>query len=529
MSHIISRGRRHFLAGAGGCLVGVPFLESLARAQTAGLRQKRFVVFGTDHGGIHFENMYPDLTGNMQVREVHPAIAEAPAHSVRARPLAMNRVDGRAHLSPVLSGDPGVLTPRLAEKLNVLVGLDVTTYIGHHRAGFNGNFAANDQNPGLHGMNVPTLDQLVASSPGFNQASVAQRSINFALGYGQSSSVRFAASAERIGDEVVTVQATNRPSNLWDRLFPQAGPEPSARVPVLDRIVEHYRALTRGAFGDARRLSAADRSRLEAHLSLLEDIQRSAAVQVECEAVAEPTNGDDLQRLRAAADLTVAALQCGASHVAVITCAGSHISREGGWTNWHEQVAHNGGGDRTREDYNPEFQRIGWMAQRTFFEEAFLRVAAGLDAPEDESGTFLDRSFLYWAMESGDETHAMFDLPVITAGSADGFFETGRLIDFRNRDNTSLSEPRSPDRRPGLLYNQFLASVLQGMGVSPEVYRAEMLRVQPEAFGNDTRGYGLREYHPSSFWRRVDLPTQVWPTRLYATADQPLPFLVAGA
>jgi len=530
MSHAVRIGRRHFLAGSAG-LFGVPFLSSLlprpARAQSA--PQLRLIMLGTDHGGVWPEHMFP-AHGDEIVRALYPPTNQVPAHDMRWSELREDVAGGRAVLSEVLQGNSGVLTSDLVRKLNVLGGVDISTYIGHNRAAFTGNLAANDQGTSLHGLRVQTVDQVFARHPSFNQGPIKERSLNFGLRYGVSSNIRFTASAARVNGDVVTVQAMTRPRELWSRLFADATNAPAnTETPVVDLVHDQYRSLTRGAFGDARRLSSSDRQRLEAHFTLISELQRKLSTSVSCESVPEPNNEEGIENLRLAADLFVAALRCGASNVGVITAAGSHISADGGWTNWHEQVAHNGGGDRSKASFNPEFQRINYRAHRRFFEEVFLRLVTGLDVEESDGETFLDRSLVLWSMESGDTTHHNISMPVVTAGSAGGFFETGRYVDYRNYANERWLEPRTPNRYPGILLNRVLGNVLQSMGVPPEDYHGELRAVQPGEFNAGARGYGVVQYHPDNFWRRWNLERDVWPRHHYDDGDVHLPGWVRGA
>jgi hypothetical protein len=533
MTSIVRTGRRHFLLGAGGGLLSIPFLGSLeskrARAQSA--PQLRLVVLGTDHGGVWPENMYP-AQGSVETRRLYDATGEVPAHDVRWSALQLSSEGGRAWLSRVLEADAGRLTPSVVGKMNVLGGVDISTYIGHNRACFTGNFGANDQGRSLHGVQVATVDQVVADHEPFHRSPFRQRSMNFGIRYGVSSNLRHSASARRVNGTVAPVQATDNPEVLWRALFEgAAGGDEPAGVPVVDHVMEHYRRLTRGAFGEARRLSRSDRERLESHMTLLSEVQQRVASLVECGSVAEPRPDwdDDVDLLRHAVDLFAAAIRCGASNVGVITAAGARVTNDGGWNNWHEQVAHNGGGDRASPSFNPEFQRINWRAHRRFFEEVFLRLVEGLDVEEESGQTYLDRSLVYWAMESGDRTHTNFSVPIVTAGAAGGFFETGRYVDFRNRANDRLVSESDPERYPGILMNRFLGNVLQSVGVPPDVYHRELQTVQPEAYANGTRGYGVREYHPHNFWRRVDLERQIWPSHHFEDGDGLLPGWVRGA
>jgi hypothetical protein len=297
---------------------------------------------------------------------------------------------------------------------------------------------------------------------------------------------------------------------------------------VVDRVLEHYQGLRSGRFGEASRLSAADRQRLDAHMERLFELQRKLTVTIDCSAPTRPGRPATAhEELAMVVDLFTVALTCGSSHVAVLSVAGRSMSRDRGWTNWHEQIAHNGGGDRG--DHNPEFQRINYRAQREIFEHAFLTLASQLDVDAGDGRTVLDDTLLVWTQESGDTTHMNTSMPVVTAGSAAGWFHTGRFVDYRNRGNRRMVDASTPARWPGTIYNRFLSNVLQSMGVQPADWRAEHEHVQPDAYARGMRGYGHYHYHGSDFWTRLDLERDVWPEAHYRAGDDPLPGLATGA
>lgn len=532
MAVIAKFGRRHFLRGAGGFALAVPFLSSLAsrsaRAQNA--RQLRFVAFATDHGGMNPAAMIPAMPEDASTRLLHGATSRIPAHEMRYAPLPWRTVDGWTELSPILRAPSTTLTPSLVEKLNVLTGFDIPLYIGHNRGSFVGNYAANDQGEYVHHLPLPSIDQVIARHPNFEVVAAPERSVNFGINYGVGSDLRFAASATRNGDTVVPLQATSTPRVLWERLFESsgsAGPG-TGRTPVVDRVYAHYRDLLGGSFGDAARLSRNDRDRLEEHMQLLSELQRKLALTASCDEQPDPGRPDTaVEALQMAVDLAAAALRCGATNVAVITTQTERLTESTAYTHWHNEVAHDGAGDY--DSRTPRFEDIGEAAHSRFFRDIFMRMVTALDVEEDQDGTYLDHSFVYWGTESGDATHDNFTMPVVAAGSANGFFETGRVIDYRNWANPVLRSDRRPHRYPGVIYNRFLANVLQGMGVPPADYGAELARVQPEAVGNGARGYGLAMYHPNNFWTGLDLEAVAWPWSRFETADDLLPGLVRGA
>jgi hypothetical protein len=520
-------GRRHFLRGAGGTLLAVPYLSSLRprSARAAEPLQRRFVAMCTDHGGIDPRRMLPEASPEATTRVLHAAEAGVPEHRVLVDRLAPRTEGGRTVLSSVLQAPSDRLTPSLVDKLNVLAGFDVSENVAHNRGAFLGNIAATDDNEMLP--HVPTIDQLVATAPAFEVRAPRERLVHFGREYGVSSDPRFSASVARYGDMIVPTPAVTDVRRLWERLFSSGDGEVTGRTPVVDRVHAHYQSLLSGAFGDASRLSRDDRLRLEHHVQLLSELQRKLGVSGASDVPAPPSPPDDaMETLQVAVDLVAAALRSGVTHVAVFTTRSEPLTTDTGYTLWHEQIAHDGGGPYDLR--NPEYARIGERAEQRFFAEVFVRMARALDEAEDDEGTYLDRSLVYWTMESGEETHLNFGMPVVTAGSAAGYFETGRFVDFRNQASRVLQSEASPFRYPGELLNRFLANALQSMGVAPESYGAEIARVAPDPVANGARGYGVPSYHPEALWTGLDLQQQVWPWSRYERADDPLPGWVRG-
>ena len=531
MTDLTRLNRRHFLRGAGGFTLAVPFLSSVlpraARAQAAAQRQKRFVFIGSDHGGVFLHHLLPPTPSAQTRVRMFGSTAETPEHFVHHSPLRATVTGTRAAISPTLEAPRSLLSDRMVGQMNVVTGLDVTTYLGHHRAML-GNYGSNDDGNSSHIPNMASIDQLMAWSPAFNVVTPVERSINVALDYAAGTDIRFQLSAERRGNSLSGVQPVFDARSLWDRLF--AGRNVGSAAPdrplVVDRVLAHYRSLRDGAFGDAARMSSADRARLDAHLERLFELERKleAARPVGCTEPSRPSRSNVLSdELARTVEVTAAALRCGLSHVAVLGISARELSPDVGWTNWHEQVAHNGGGGQRVA--SASFQAINYRAQREVFEQAFLRIADALDEDAGGGRTYLDDSVVTWVMESGEVTHDNFGMTAVMAGGAGGHFHTGRYVDLRNRDNRIAVSPNTPDRRPGTVYNRFLSNLLQSMGLGPADFAAEMQRVQASDYANGRRGYGWTEYDDYEFG--IDPIRQVWPEMHYRSADDPLPGLVA--
>jgi hypothetical protein len=463
--------RRMFLTGAAGFTLAIPFLPSLvergAKAAPTGA-PKRFVAFGTNHGGIWQSNMYPG----------DAALTDQQSYAGAARrrgALPLEVANGRAVISPVLSADAGVLTPALAAKLNLIRGLDVTFYLAHHRGGHLGNYAENDGN-GMDGPTLParpTIDQVMAWSDSFypDLGTILERSL--VIGNGGMSATYSSPSMQE--GEIQNITPEQNSLVLFNKIFVPAPDPVEPRAPVVDKVIEDYHRLRDGN----RRLSATDKRRLDDHLDRLDELQRKLNVALECSDVEVPTQastdewsssfGIDPEAQRRfwglINDVVVAAFACDTTRV--VTClVGDTFSSFAG--DWHQDVAHQTPTQAAAE------QLLADGNQR-FFEDVFLDLAAKLDGLQDgEGNSVLDATLMQWTQECGVSTHDPIEMAVVTAGSADGFFATGQYVDYRNLNKPAhvAQAEYVINSHIGLVYNQYLGNVLQGMGLDASEYES---------------------------------------------------------
>jgi hypothetical protein len=518
---VLTQGRRQFLVGAGGFTLALPLLSSLlprgARAATAA--RPRFVCFCTPHGAVNYDNINPPDATLTQTVNLYSD------HKIRRGDLKLNVSGGKASLSTILTASSSTLTASLASKMNVIGGLDIPFNIGHHTGGFLGNLARNDgetsgNNLTLEGGYIQTIDQLMAYSPSFysntDLSAIKQRSMiigdtRFSWGYSDPSSK---------SGTIITVPPSTSSLDLFNKIFvpdDKSTTPVAKRTSVVDRVIDSYNRLRSGAFGDATRLSAADKQRLDEHIQRLNELQRAlnAGASATCGDLATPTTDASKYAARATVsdaatyqqlynEVIAAAFRCGTSRIAVVAAYETFSNYTG---DWHQDVAH--------QYMNADKQQLLVAAQQAFFEDAFLDLATRLDVEEADGQTYLDNSLIMWGQESGPDTHDPQSLPVITAGSAAGFLKTGNYVDYRNRDNTSISHPEWGGShgltRPGILYNQWLATVLQAMGVPPSEFERD-----------GKHGYGSlyvdTNYNPNQ-------STLSWPDRLRNDASKIVPFL----
>jgi hypothetical protein len=480
--------RRQFLRGLAGFTLALPVLPSLLprEARASGTVPRRFIAFGTEHGGVWQDHLYPNDATLTEERSYG-------GHTIRRGDLTHVVQDGRTVVSPVLSAPEGLLTAGLLERMNVLRGLDYPFYLGHHRGGHLGDVAENDGNGGdgraVQSRPRPTIDQVLAWSDRFypDTSTILERSL--VLG-GRNMSTGYANPAEGRGP-LQQLPAEFDSRALFDRIFRQDAP--STREPVVDLVIDDYRRLRESD----RRLGAADRRRLDEHMERLYELERKLWVSVSCGDLAPPGSSRELRResgyrqdperqVRAwqlMNDVVVAAFVCDTCRVVSARANDTFDDYAG---DWHQEIAHQANnqtwGNPPSLD-GPHPHSFLARGHRTFFEGVLVDLAAKLNAVEmDDGSTLLDACLVQWTHESGPSTHNPLEMPVITFGRAGGGLSTGHYADYRNLSEPAMRphENRLITAHTGLIYNQWLGTVLQIMGLPRESF-------EREGFG----GYGV--------------------------------------
>ncbi len=462
--------RRMVLRGAAGFTLAIPFLASLeppgARAQAGDGARRRFVGMATDHGGIWQASMYPDEATLTQTTSYAGA-------QRRRGALDLDVANGMARLSTVLSAPSASLTAALAAKINVVRGFDVPFYLGHHRGGHLGNYAENDGNgtdgTTMRGRPRPSIDQVLAWSSAFypDLATIRERAL--VMGGGGMSAGWSSPSTQ--SGEIQNVASQNDSLALFDAIFVAVEPA-ETRPAIVDRVLSDYQRLR-----ESPRLSTVDKQRLADHLDRIDELQRKINVVVSCGEVERPegSSSDEYQNSTFGVDpaahrrfwqlmndVIAVAFSCDTCRIASMK-VGDIFSDFSG--NWHENVAHQA---RLPDGVA---QEIIASAHQRFFSDVFVDLAAKLDAILDSEGvTVLDTTLVQWTQECGAVTHDPIELPVVTAGSAGGFFSTGSYVDYRDLDRQAAApdDGNAVTTHIGLVYNQWLGTVLESMGVPRE-------------------------------------------------------------
>jgi hypothetical protein len=510
--------RRQFLRGAGGFTLALPFLPSLvdpreARAAAAG-PTKRFVQLCTQHGAIWGGSMYPGdgtLTDSMTYA----------GRTVKRGKLAPQASGGGAQLSAVLRGPSSLLTSSLAAKMNVLRGCDIPWYIGHHTGGHLGNFARNDGNGKdgtfMQAYPTPTIDQVMAWSPKFygDLATIRQRAL--VIGPRISYNWSNPANPKALGPVQEVAGSQDAPA-LFKQVFVSGNgtPDPNAMLsPIVDRVKADYTRLRNAN----TRLSSDDRHRLDDHMQRMTELQRKLNVRASCPSLPPVTTNTrafldtpsygvnpalQQQFYQAMNDVIVAGILCDTSRIASVNIREIFSTYVG---DWHADVAHHA------NEPDGVKQQIIVAAHQLTFEKVFLDLCSKLDVDDGTGKTYLDNSLVVWTQESGEYTHAGQGMPIVTAGSAGGFLNTGNYCDYRNpalvSDNGEAGNTMVKIFG-GLLWQQWLGTALQAMGLSRADYETNGLGGYP----------GTMKFVGPSF-------TKAYPDDVWNIAGEPLPFLKA--
>jgi hypothetical protein len=527
--HVLAVGRRLFLRGAGGALLALPILPSLLRSKAA-LAQtaqaaKCFVHFRTPHGGISTSNMWPAdaaLTDKLTY-----------THDLRHGALTASAQGGNSVISPVLTAASTVLTPALVAKMNILRGLDIPIAMAHNFGAPLGYFDVDHQTPAQP---TATIDQVLAYSPSFYPAlgSVKRRSVVIGAPGSNSGSHGYLTPGVRSsGVSTSAVAGTESAQGLFDTLLAGAtssAPAPSPRTPVVDRVLDSYKRLRNGT----RRLSTDDKLRLDQHIAAVAELQRSLTTSVAagCQVPARPSPDNlslrpmdgvpekNVQFFTMMNQILAVAMNCGATRVATFSIdennqALTFTPRPAQGEDWHNNVAHAAAKTADGQELVRQFNQV-------FFARVYMDLVSRLDALGDGmGGTLLDHSLVVWGQECGQVTHWAFSMPVIMAGSAGGAIKTGSYCDYRNLSyqwgGDSGTGNESKLVWTGLIYNQWLSTVMLAMGV-------------PHAEWSDQAhpGFGARVSLPSDFFAYspgTPKTSDVYTDAMWQRTGEILPFL----
>lgn len=455
-----SIGRRHFLRGLGGCLVAVPFLESMAtraKAQATG-EELRFVSVRSIYGQVP-QLYYP------------------------ARPT--DRVGEHVHHRPFEAGSPispivGDSFAPVAHKLSMLRGLDCS-YGGHNHCTMLAPSAYDADTEGDPQLQT-SMDEMLGRSSLYTTSPV-MRVLRLAPNRGGFGYSWHAGQRQPYEEDMPA---------LFDKMFKGLGDgaDDSGALRKLKAV-----DIARSSYNDLRqsgRLSGADRTRLSDYLDLLSDLENTVAAAQRAASCQEPSisTADKSLEADAAADMIIAALVCGLTKVVSLSMAtwgsvpGENGSSFHGISHWEygkepgTAVVGPWGPDylvtTPGSSREAEYRRMyGWVADKVG------RLMSKMDAVQEANGrTLLDDTIVYWGNElGGGSAHDDFGAPVLIGGTAHGKFIPG-YWDFTHRPHL-LYANRLDNRQPAgtVPYANFLTTLLRALGIGRDEY--EPINGQP--------------------------------------------------
>jgi hypothetical protein len=396
-------GRRSVLHGMVAGAVGLPWLETFApkTAHAAAASPKRFVAMFSPNGTI-FDRWVPSGTeSNFTLGPILQPLAPHQGDLVVVAGVDQMGIGGDGHqngMGGMLTG-AGLLPGRFAG-------------VGSPPAGW-----AESQ----------SVDQRLADELG---RGLPFRSIEFGVQTG---------SADNWGRMVY--RGRNRPlppredpARTFDEVFGAALLDPAERA----RRQTRRTSILHHVSSDLARLSgevgAADRQRLDQHLTYLREVEARLNAQsqgiAECAVPARPATPigaeaygqtGDLQ-----IDLMVLALACGQTRVATLQWSRSVSDVRFTWLGidqGHHTLSHLPDTDATAQD---KLVRIN-----SWYAEKFASLATKLKAYDEGGGTLFDNCLLLWCNElAKGNVHSRIDAPYVLAGSAGGALRTGRFLEY---------------------------------------------------------------------------------------------------
>lgn len=433
-------GRRQLLlaTGLGGASLFLPSLYR-GRARAADAPIKRLVILTQQHGTVHD----------------------------RWRMLRNNSGWGNWEY-PFDDADPNsfseILRPLHPHRANLLV------IEGLAQASSLGDSAINNHNTGhLHALTgAKMIDDMNSGGPTVDQIIAKEIAVQ-----GRIRSLEMATRNPWIGG-LIDLAARQRapvetsPGAIFDRLFPGGSAnaqqqEPSerdkirgARKSVLDFVANEYGAI-------APRLSKEDRARLDMHRELVRDLEMrvGALSSLSCSAPSGVGGGNQVETAKAFADMTAAAFACDLTRVASIQVTELDNDEFGAPPgDVHQDFAHQTDSDQNAAEQMGKYNRA--------HAEIMAHLLDALKRYTDGNGTLLDSTAVLWIGELATGPHNLDRIPIVMAGSAGGYFRTGRYISHALDQPNPHEHPDWGDtaQRPiGPGHSHLLISLMQAMGL----------------------------------------------------------------
>lgn len=274
------------------------------------------------------------------------------------------------------------------------------------------------------------------------------------------------ASWSRRGGNVVNPSETS-PAALYARIFGPDFKDPNAATFTPDPLVMAKRSAL-SAVGEQRAslikaLGASDKARLDQYFTSLREVEQQLEVQLQkpaplaaCSVPSDPKDAvvgavidDVLTNGSLFAKLLAHALACGQTRAINVSFGGLGVRRQGSTMTFH-MYTHEEAVDE-KLGYQPN---VAWLQDRCL--AGFVQLLSTLESISEGDRTLLDRMLIYYFMDNSyARLHTLDNLPMMTAGGANGRLKTGHHI-------ASAGEPVT---RVGLTIQQALGVSTGSWGV----------------------------------------------------------------
>ncbi len=509
--------RRHFLQGAGGAILSLPFLPSLfsnkALAAIIGAnQQKSFIGIAAFHGLYRMHGpqsaLMPVLPHDIRSLSGFTSLSMPGKHTVYARPL-VELLQG-SQISQIINSSFNPLLP----KMLMMQGFDYLSIYGHNGA----QFGNQNTSAGVKGLSsTASIDQVMANSINFyKNPGLKGRSLVYACnkyetdlrpsGYGISSAYQTPSSPTT--SPIVASPVEYDPQAVWDKYF---GSNTKATNPLkktlVDLVLGDYKAVRNN-----RKIAGDDKRVLDQHIELLQQTQQSVNIQtLQVNGGTRPpdkapsgakwgaglyeppacTAEDRKMLIRTMNNVITSLISSGLCHSFLGSTECLSSANQGDWHHWaHTGYDNDNDAIADANSYNSVITENSIVMQ-----EMCLDLALKLNAINVNGTTLLDNALIACVQEHSKRGHEAWNIPVITFGSAGGIFKTGQYLDYRNfttaRNDMGFT-------RFGVPMNQLWANLLQAVDVPSSEF--ENLGKSEDSHPFFTIGARRTGYGVSLFW-----------------------------
>ena len=405
--------RRRFLQSLGAASVALPLLPSMGYGQTTQF-PKRLVVFYSANGTVPSRWIPSGTENNWQLSEILQPLAP-----YKDDLLVLEGVDMR-----VTTTGPGAAHQRGMGAILTGRPLNEGTFTG-------GGDALSGWGSGI------SVDQHIAN---VRNDPTKFHSLQFgvrATGGENRQTMVYAGSDQPILPE-------NDPYAMFNRAFSDLNADPFdleririRRQSVLDFVKTDLTALN-------NKVSAQERARLDAHFESVRRLEDRLANPGDLTTCVAPDLGADQINVTAQEnypavaqmqmDLLVNALACDLTRVATIQMSRATSGQRYdflGFTDSHHELSHEGDDNTAAQD------KLAMI--NTWLAEQFAYLIGLMKAIPEGDGTLLDNSVVVWVNSLGKgNSHTRNDVPIVMAGSCQGYFNTGRFLEYGDTPHNNL-------------------------------------------------------------------------------------------